>query len=104
MKNINQSILFICITLLCSCNSSQDSTPLASETNTKMEMIKPGFVHAVYFWVKEDADPVLKKDFYENGLPKLATVKSIQSVYYGPPAATEERDVVDNTYSMAWFF
>ena len=43
----------------------------------------------------------MRKDFIENGLPALAKVPSIQSVSWGPPAGTP-REVVDNSYDLAW--
>ena len=62
----------------------------------------PGFIHAVYFWIDENADEALKSEWLETGLAELAKVKSLQAVYYGPPANTVERGVVDNSYDMAW--
>ena len=62
----------------------------------------PGFIHAVYFWIDENADEALKNEWLETGLAKLAEVESLQAVYYGPPANTVERGVVDNSYDVAW--
>lgn len=59
-----------------------------------------GFVHAVYFWLKKN-NPDLLKEFKEEGLPALAEVTSIKHVYWGPPAGTP-REVVDNSYDLAW--
>lgn len=60
-----------------------------------------GFVHAVYFWLKKDLTEAQRKDFEENCLRDLSQVKSIQNVYFGPPANTD-REVVDNSYDYAW--
>ena len=62
----------------------------------------PGFIHAVYFWLDETADENLKREWLDTGLAELAKVKSLQGVYYGPPANTVERGVVDNSYDVAW--
>ena len=62
----------------------------------------PGMIHAVYFWLNADADEALKKEWLEKGLDELAKVPSLQAVYYGPPADTEERGVVDKSYDVAW--
>ena len=62
----------------------------------------PGFIHAVYFWIDENADETLKNEWLETGLAELAKVESLQAVYYGPPANTVERGVVDNSYDVAW--
>lgn len=84
--------------LLTSCKTESSTSHTPIPTNNTIEM--PGFIHTVYFWFKEDSDPKLKEEFV-NGLEELAKVKSIQSVYYGPPAGTP-RDVVDNSYDYAW--
>ena len=62
----------------------------------------PGFIHAVYFWIDEEADEALKQEWLATGLAELAKVESLQAVYYGPPANTVERGVVDNSYDVAW--
>lgn len=59
-------------------------------------MISAGFVHTVYFWLKEGTTEEEKADF-ERGLAKLVTISYIQTGFFGPPAMTP-RDVVDNSY------
>lgn len=86
--------------LLTNCNSEDLRTKSSEATQKVEESIRPGFIHTVYFWFEEDADPKLKEKFID-GLENLAKVKSIQSVFYGPPAGTP-RDVVDNSYDYAW--
>ncbi|MDF1696737.1 MAG: Dabb family protein [Saprospiraceae bacterium] len=80
----------------------QKSTPsvVQEKVDEGNPTIQPGFVHAVYFWLKKD-NPALLKEFLDEGLPKLAKVPSIQSVAWGP-AAGSPRDVVDNSYDLAW--
>lgn len=104
-----RKILAFSITLLFTFVSiqscKQKSNPSDHESNTsELEAPKaketPGFVHAVYFWLKKD-NPELLKEFIEEGLPRLAEVPSIQSVAWGPPAGTP-REVVDNSYDLAW--
>ncbi|WP_276091236.1 Dabb family protein [Pedobacter sp. JY14-1] len=56
--------------------------------------------HHVFFWLKnpeskEDRDKLIA------GLKKLAKIETIRELYVGVPAATEERGVVDNTYSVS---
>ena len=60
-------------------------------------MTKPYMAHNVFFWLKEDTSEKDKLAF-EIGLKKLGTVPNIQSFYWGKPASTENRDVVDNSY------
>lgn len=59
-------------------------------------MISAGFVHTVYFWLKEGITEEEKADF-EKGLAALGTIDTVQTIFYGPPAMTP-RDVVDNSY------
>lgn len=58
--------------------------------------------HQVYFWLKEpnnvDAQSELKK-----GLESLLTIENIRSGHIGVPAATPAREVVDHSYSFAYY-
>ncbi len=99
MKKI--SSIIICALLSATACNMQNGEKNKKEMNTiEMKASNPGFVHAVYFWLKKD-NPVLLKEFKEVALPKLATVPSIKNVYWGPSAGTP-REVVDNTYDMSW--
>lgn len=98
MKNSIVYILFICLLAISCSTKTEKKTTLVEEIETKST--KPGFIHAVYFWLKKD-NPELLKEFKEVALPKLATVPSIKNVYWGPPAGTP-RDVVDNSYDISW--
>lgn len=101
MKNQLTIIITFFLLSFVSCKEEVGHIHDTVEKEVQNEIIKPGMVHAVYFWIKDDANAALKKDFV-NGLDDLAKVRSIQSVYYGPPAATAERGVIDNTYDYAW--
>ena len=90
-------LVFFLAIIISSCSSDNSKTNM---THSEIKTKTPGFIHTVYFWFKKD-NPELLKEFIEKGLPKLATVPSIQSVHWGPPAGTP-RDVVDNSYDMAW--
>lgn len=59
-------------------------------------MITAGFVHTVYFWLKEGTTEADKAEF-EKGLAALGEIDTIQTIFFGPPAQTP-RDVVDNSY------
>ncbi len=84
--------IFICI----SCTQETSTTqPLEKE---KME--KVGLIHTVYFYIKEGVTEEQKKQF-EKGLVKLGTVPGILSYYWGPPAKTPKRDVIDDSYAYA---
>jgi len=60
----------------------------------------PGLVHSVFFWLKEDLSDEKEAAFLQ-GLISLKQISSVQSMTYGPPAPTEERGVVDRSYSYA---
>ena len=84
--------------MILSCNQQSKTE---TTTSAKEEVIeKVGFIHAVYFWLNDD-NPELLNEFVDDGLSELAKVPSIQNVYWGPPAGTP-RDVVDNSYDIAW--
>ena len=61
---------------------------------------KNGFIHHVYFWLK---DPGSINDLNQliEGLKKLSVVSTIKNFHIGKPAATN-RDVIDSSYSVSW--
>lgn len=63
-----------------------------------------GFIHHVFFWLKEPKNSIAREQFQE-GLKKLVTVSEIVEYHLGVPADTH-RDVVVNsyTYSLLLFF
>ncbi len=99
MKNVITS-LFLASFLFISCKSQPENKTTIPVEKTEIKNTNPGFIHAVYFWLKKD-NPELLKEFKEIALPKLATVPSIKNVYWGPPAGTP-REVVDNSYDISW--
>jgi hypothetical protein len=56
-------------------------------------------IHSVYFWFAADADPALVARF-EEGLKRLSAIAEVEQAYYGRPASTAPRPVVDASY--AW--
>lgn len=60
----------------------------------------PGMIHSVFFWLKEDLSEADEAAFMA-GVESLKAISTIKSCYIGPPAPTEERGVVDNSYSYA---
>ena len=95
--------IIICTLLFFNCKPKAPQEEKTAEVKTEqavVDPVTPGFVHAVYFWLKKD-NPELVEEFKTEALPKLAKISSIQSVYWGPPAGTP-REVVDNTYDIAW--
>lgn len=59
-----------------------------------------GLIHSVFFWMKDGASEADIQQF-EEGLTSLAEIESVKRFYWGTPAATPERDVVDGTYDYA---
>src|SRR5947209_154699 len=61
---------------------------------------KAGVIHHVFFWLrnrdsKEDLNKLLA------GLRTLKGIETVRDIHIGVPASTEERDVVDNSYSAS---
>ena len=95
------SILLISFNL--SVDSQEDNTDTRksnSENSESENMSTPGLIHTVYFWTKEGTS---KEDLaaFEKGLVTLGTCPQIQTYYWGPPAPTEARGVIDNSYAYA---
>ena len=105
-----KGILFIATlaisTFLISWNTFGNENDPNVNQNTSKEysdsdhMSKPGLIHTVYFWTKEGTS---KEDLaaFEKGLVTLGTCPTIQAYYWGPPAPTEDRGVIDNSYTYA---
>jgi hypothetical protein len=61
---------------------------------------KKQLVHHVFFWLKnrdskEDLNKLLE------GLRTLEKIESVRKIYIGVPASTEQRPVVDSSYSAS---
>ncbi|MCU0353852.1 MAG: Dabb family protein [Cytophagales bacterium] len=67
-----------------------------------MSNIKKGFVHTVYFWLKEPNNQTAKDSLYQ-GLQLLSSIKEIREGYIGTPAETR-RPVIDHTYAYSITF
>lgn len=57
-------------------------------------------IHNVYFWLKSGLNADEKTEF-EAGLKSLCSESNTRSGYFGKPAATAHRDVVDGSYSYS---
>ena len=59
-------------------------------------------IHHVFFWL---ANPGSQEDRARllEGLRSLGKIKSLRDFRIGVPAATEARDVIDNTYTFSLF-
>jgi Stress responsive A/B Barrel Domain len=57
------------------------------------------FVHAVYFWLREDLTAQERATF-EELVHSLATIEDVHDAFIGRPAGTD-RPVIDRSYSWA---
>lgn len=57
--------------------------------------------HHVYFWLK---NPESAADFEQliRGVKTLTTIETIKGFHIATPAATEDRNVIDSSYSVSW--
>jgi len=94
---IGMLIITLGCTSISSCKQEIEVTETKIENNTKT---KPFLIHTVYFWFKDEVS-TNRIQLFADDLERLSKVSSIQSFYYGPPATTEARAVVDNTYDIA---
>ncbi len=61
---------------------------------------KNGFIHHVYFWLK-NSESLNELNQLIEGLKKLSVVPTIKNFHIGKPAATN-RGVIDSSYSVSW--
>ena len=64
--------------------------------------LKTGFVHTVFFWLK-NPDSTADKAQLQAGLHTLLAINAIKTAYIGQPASTN-RGVIDTTYSLSLTF
>lgn len=69
----------------------------AVNKNKKMTNV---LIHHVFFWLK-NPESAEETGQFEMALKKLATIDVIRDSHIGVPASTEERDVVDHSYSFS---
>ena len=108
MKHLLSTSLFLAFlfTTILACKPEAESVVEEKEEEISVENehyldTEANFIHSVFFWMKEDATAEDKAAMIK-AMEDLSKVESISRVYFGPPAETEERDVVDNTYSFAF--
>jgi|SRR5450432_3916031 len=61
---------------------------------------KNGFIHHVYFWLKNSGSTDDRNALVE-GLKKLSVAAIIKDAHIGIPAATN-REVIDSSYAVSW--
>ena len=85
--------------LFFSCSISKTTTTMNGTKIVHSPTITSGLVHTVYFWFRDDATAQGIAEFKES-LQLLGTIESIDHYYFGPPADTDSRGVVDNTFGI----
>lgn len=91
--------------LLSSCGKTVEVEEKIVEKIVEVPFVGPGMIHSVFFWLKPDVTEAERATLLAE-LEKLKEIETVQRAFIGPPSATEERGVVDNTYSYAfivWF-
>ncbi|MEM0993201.1 MAG: Dabb family protein [Bacteroidota bacterium] len=58
------------------------------------------FIHTVYIWMKEDLTTA-ERDQFETAVQSLGEIESVRQFYWGRPADSEARAVVDHSYDYA---
>lgn len=79
--------------------AATEPNPAPIETTTTPEAA-PGLMHSVYFWLNDDVDAAGHEEF-RAAAQALADVPSVQRLYVGPAADTEEPGITDNTFDLA---
>lgn len=75
--------------------------PFTKSTKAGEVSFQNVLVHHVFFWLNEPENEAHKKQLVE-ALNKLIKVKTIKLSHIGFPADTEQRDVVDHSYSVSY--
>lgn len=75
--------------------------PLSKKTMAGEVKITGALMHHVFFWLKEPENEIHRKQF-EKAMNDLLKVETIKMSHVGIPAATEERGVVDNSYTYSY--
>ena len=75
--------------------------PLSKKAMAGEVKITGALMHHVFFWLKEPKNEIHRKQF-EKAMNALLKVETIKMSHVGIPAATEERGVVDNSYTYSY--
>jgi hypothetical protein len=74
---------------------------LSNQVSAGEIKITGALVHHVFFWLNEPENKEHLKQLLD-GLNQLIKVETIKMSHIGLPASTEERDVVDHSYSVSY--
>ncbi|MBT3384725.1 MAG: twin-arginine translocation signal domain-containing protein [Prolixibacteraceae bacterium] len=76
-------------------------SPLSKKALAAEVEITGALMHHVFFWLKEPTNQAHRKQF-EKAMVDLLKVETIKMSHVGIPAATEERGVVENSYTYSF--
>lgn len=76
-------------------------SPLTKNARAGEVEITGALMHHVFFWLKEPDNKAHRKQF-EKAMVDLLKVETIKMSHVGIPAATEERGVVENSYTYSF--
>ncbi len=76
-------------------------TSFSKKTRAGEIKITKALMHHVFFWLKEPNNAAHRKQF-EQALEDLLKVETITLSHVGIPASTEDRDVVDSSYTYSY--
>jgi hypothetical protein len=57
-------------------------------------------IHTVYFWLKPGTSTAERDRLVADCRELLGAIPSVRKLYAGPPAATEQRGVVDGSFGV----
>jgi len=75
--------------------------PISKNSRAGEVKLAGGLMHHVFFWLKEPDNKAHRKQF-EKAMEDLLKVETIKMSHVGIPAATEERGVVENSYTYSF--
>lgn len=76
---------------------AQASTPASSTTAARAQA---PITHVVFFWLKNPSSSA-DRDRLLEGVRSLAAIETVRSLKVGVPAATEAREVVDQSFAVS---
>lgn len=75
--------------------------PFSNKASAGEVRLTGALAHHVFFWLREP-DNAEHREQFEKALQDLLQVETIKISHVGTPAATEERGVVDNSYTYSY--
>lgn len=109
MKRLFWLLLMVPVLLAACSPAAQHDGAATAELQSRIDSLQqslamshptPGLIHTVFFWKKASVTDEQWADF-TTGIRMLGDISTVQSIFIGPHADTEARDVVDHSYGLA---